>query len=181
MSLTHLGDLVLNAEAQRTRRTQRFRIAKFVSSDGGWNQNPLRPPRPLRLCVRKHITELSGSPALVRSSFPNSVWERHCGRNSVSRGRGVCALAAHRTHPQTPPPAKRSFAPKCVPKQSLGTRGWRFASRDRKMRLKAMPVRRSQGYCEASSDPLKFRPTTNEIYRYGHDHRRHEHPENIRN
>ena len=48
------------------------------------------------------------------SSFPNSVWKRSCGRNSVSAaGRGVCARA---------PTEQRSCGDKCVPKQSLGTR-----------------------------------------------------------
>ena len=55
------------------------------------------------------------------TSFPNSVWGCVCGRNFVTRGGGCPQVGAARRQ-QTPPPAKQSFAPKCVPKQSLGTR-----------------------------------------------------------
>ena len=79
----------------------------------------------------------------LRASFPNSVWERTWERNSVSQGSpvsqpplvpsassagvsaGRCARPAAAC---TPVPtadtlhAKRSFARKCNPKRSLGTR-----------------------------------------------------------
>ena len=57
------------------------------------------------------------------SSFPNSVWERAGGRNSVSRrpGRRPSPVAPARGHPLR---GKRSFPPHGVPKRSLGTRGF---------------------------------------------------------
>ena len=56
-------------------------------------------------------------------SFPNSVWECPCGRNSISRGGDVFGAGGALAHPQTLPPAKRSFAPNGMPKWSFGTRG----------------------------------------------------------
>ena len=65
---------------------------------------------------RRLTEQIATSAANVQASysFPNSVWECNCGRNSVSvAGRWPCAKALS---------GQQSCADKCVPKRRLGTR-----------------------------------------------------------
>ena len=55
------------------------------------------------------------------SSFPNSVWERTCPRNSVAEA-GVSADGPRAIARRPPLHEKQSFARNRVPKRSLGTR-----------------------------------------------------------
>ena len=104
-------------------------------------------------------------------SCPNSVWACRCGRNSVSGGRGVGVLAHLRSQAarKTPPPAKQSFAPKGVPKQSLGTRVTRVekganAEGNRASRNNGSGTLRSE---EAASSAPKVRLQTSPRQRPG--------------
>jgi len=67
---------------------------------------PAAPPLHLRCphCGAFALRRIGCFPRPL-SSFPNSIWECRCGRNSISRGGGVSGrerLAC----PQTPPPGK---------------------------------------------------------------------------
>ena len=87
---------------------------------------------PLRLCVRIPIAVFRLLRRLRHGRKTDLVPKLCLGMRFRAKlcfaWRG-CPWVGSLRHPQTPPPAKQSFVPNCVPKQSLGTRRaeWRFA------------------------------------------------------